>query len=107
MIVWPAIVKYAGSDELAYVASEQDWTGDPHLSRYRYETGDKLIDSGGRVYRLPYRGGRTIAKPAGEVTTEAVVDLVRAHAAQTGSCCIAKFGAVTVAEAIAIAGALQ
>jgi hypothetical protein len=59
------------------------------------------------VYALVGQEGFIAPSPVGTATLAEVVDLVRAHAVGTGSCCIAKFDAASVAEAIAIAARLD
>ena len=51
-IVWPAIIKYAGQAELAYVKNQVEWDADEHLHGFRYEKADVLIDSNGEIYTL-------------------------------------------------------
>lgn len=101
MITWPAIVKYAGEAELAYVEDQAAWDADAHLHGFRYEASDVLIDSNGATYALPNAAhGWVKPEPTGKsASLEEVIEMVRAHAAQMGSCCVAKFSASSIQEA--------
>lgn len=101
-VAWPAIVKYAGAAELTYVASQTIWDADAHLHGARYEQGDVLIDSNGGIYAF-LNGPKHLATPIAtgqSARLEEVLDMVRAHAAQAGACCVAKFYAASIREAI-------
>jgi hypothetical protein len=101
-IAWPAIIKYAGQAELAYVKDQTEWDADEHLHGFGYEKTDVLIDSNGEIYTLSHvMNGSVRPKPAGEVVLlEEVIEMVRAHAAQMGACCVSKFYASSIYEAV-------
>jgi hypothetical protein len=102
LIIWPAIIKYTGVDELVYVENLSTWDADKHLSSFRYEATDKLIDSSGRVYALQNTvNGAVMPEPTGNsASLDEVIGMVRAHASQMGTCCTAKFFAASIQEAV-------
>jgi hypothetical protein len=62
-IVWPAVLKYSGEDELLLIKDESTWLADDDLSAYVYDDdlsayvydeNDMLIDSNGALYALNY-----------------------------------------------------
>lgn len=100
-IAWPAIIHYAGQDELAFVGDQVDWDKDPTRHRFQYRDTDRLIDADGRIYNLRHANGTALPVPTGRhASLHEVVDLVRTHAARTGTCCISKYFAPTIREAI-------
>lgn len=103
MIAWPAIVHYRGDAALAYVENQAAWDAALHPHGARICPGDRLIDANGHIHALfPGKHGTTeIAPSDATATLEEVIALIRAHAAQEGACCVAKFHALTFAEAIA------
>ena len=109
LITWPAIIKYAGEAELAYVKDQAAWEADAHLHGFRYEKADMLIDVCGEIYSLSnVANGSVRPEPTGKFTQlEEVIELVRAHAAQQGSCCVAKFYAASIREAIGAVSTLD
>lgn len=109
MITWPAIVKYSGDAELAYVENQATWDADAHLHGYRYEKTDVLIDSNGQVYALSNAAnGSMQPEPAGKFASlEEVVEMVRAHVSQMGSCCVSKFSATSIREAVCAVSAFD
>lgn len=102
-IMWPALLRLSGEAELQVVHDALQWDSDPHLHAAHYLPSDALIDAEGRIYMLE----RTMEGRASPVFTgehaslETVVAAIQAHAAQSGSCCAAKFSAATIREAIA------
>jgi hypothetical protein len=109
LITWPAIIKYSGDAELAYIGTQAEWDADAHLHGFRVEQTDVLIDSNGEIYALStVVNGTVLPEPTGKLASlEQVVELVRAHASQLGSCCVAKFSASSVREALRSVSALD
>jgi hypothetical protein len=103
-IKWPAIVKHSGDAELRYVADQAEWDSNVELQVCDYHAADCLIDSSGAVFSLTQRQGhRVTAVATGEFKTlQDVLGLVKAHAAQAGSCCVAKLYAPSIRDAFAI-----
>lgn len=106
MINWPAVLQYRGDNELVFIAEQSQWDNDDELSGGRYDADDRLIDSTGRIFRPS-------EKAAGFVSTEQVlsldevVELVRLHMSEAGLCCIAKFSAASIAEAVVMVSTLS
>jgi len=106
MITWPAIIKYAGEDELGYVADLTQWRGDAELHSFDYEPMDILIDSTGLIQHLNRRNNDFITEGS---TTDIIdlaraTELVKAHFSSMGSCCVAKISARSVAQLIEFVG---
>lgn len=101
-IAWPAIIKYAGQTELAYVKDQTEWDADAHLHGFRYEKADVLIDSNGEIYALPsaLTGSVSPTATGKHALLAEVIEMVRAHAAQIGACCVSKFYASSIYEAV-------
>lgn len=101
-VSWPALVVMAGDAELLYVADQRDWDAHNEPHHPACSEDDYLLDADGRVYRLSLQAeGHVVPRPAG--VTRALVDvlgLVKAHAAQSGSCCVAKLYAASIRQAI-------
>ena len=108
-IHWPAIIKHADDPELTYIGDASAWERDPELQQFVYEDADLLIDSRGRLYSLTHRElDLAVPKAIGEVMPlETVLGLVKAHASQAGSCCVAKLYAPTIAEAFDMLRSLE
>lgn len=108
-IIWPAVIRYCGSDELTCVTNQDAWESDHDLHAGRYHPDDVLIDARGVQYALSTRTGDTnLPKLTGETCTLAeIVAFVRAHVAQTGTCCVSKLYAASIPEAIALLGATE
>jgi hypothetical protein len=109
LITWPAIIKYIGQAELAYVQDQAEWDADVHLHGFRYEKADVLIDSQGEIYALLNAvNGLVRPEPMGEFARlEEVIEMVRAHASQLGSCCVSKFYASSIHEAVCAVSTLD
>lgn len=63
-VLWPAVLQYAGADEVAVVSSRDEWDVDPELHAWPYRDEDRLVDANGIEYRLGVAAG---ANAMGEV----------------------------------------
>jgi hypothetical protein len=99
---WPAIIHYQGDAELAFVANRSVWDNDADLHRFGFQEGDRLIDSDGEIFLLTGKPGRPakIHSTGQTADLDMLSELVRAHAAQIGNCCVAKFSVASAAEAV-------
>lgn len=102
-IAWPALLRLTGEAELLVVHDQAQWDGDPHLHAAHYLPTDVLIDAEGAIHRLrrETHGPVALQSTGHSATLAEVIADVQAHAAQAGSCCVAKFSATTIREAIA------
>lgn len=109
MIKWPVIIKHSDDAELIYICDHDEWLGDAELHDMDYEESDFLIDSSGHLFNLTTRANKLVnPQPLGEsMTLDAVLGLVKAHAAQKGSCCVAKLYAPTISDAFKIVESLN
>jgi hypothetical protein len=101
-VAWPALLRLTGEAELLVVHDQAQWEGDPHLQLAHYLPTDALIDADGKIHSLQREAnGRVVPQPTRHTATLAeVITAVQAHAAQAGSCCVAKFSAASIREAI-------
>jgi len=109
LIHWPCILKHSDDAELIYIRNQDEWDNDTDLHRVAYEPSDCLIDVLGNVYSLttientlihPVTSGETMS-------LQTIMGLVKAHASQKGSCCVAKLYAPTIVEAFTIVESLN
>jgi hypothetical protein len=106
-VSWPAVIVYNGDVELLPVATEANWTHDQSLQYY--QDSDYLLDSLGNTFDLSSRvNGRAIPQTLdNKLNLAEVLRLVRAHAAQTGSCCVAKIYAPSILDALKLVQSLS
>ena len=98
MINWPAALQYAGEAELTYLADADAWS-DVASQRRHVHAQDRLIDAEGVVYSFDDKQGLPV--PTGEhISLVELQEAIRAHAALSGQCCVAKFAAGSFAEAM-------
>ncbi|MEN8712467.1 MAG: DUF4144 family protein [Arenicellales bacterium] len=109
LLLWPGIIKYSSDAELTYVCDQAAWDNDTDLHHFDFDVSDYLIDSTGNLFSLTRREGKLVKpEPSGRsMTLDDILDIVRAHAAQKGSCCIAKIYAPTIEEAFKIVASLE
>jgi hypothetical protein len=103
---WPAIIKYAQDDELAYIADLAQWNSDADLHAIEYERKDILIDSLGLIHHLNSRHDASVLpESTGDIIDlEHAISLVKAHFSMIGACCSAKLTARSVAELVNLVG---
>jgi hypothetical protein len=99
---WPAIIHYQGDAELAFVPDRAAWENDADLHRLGFQEGDRMIDSDGEIFLMTGKPGRPakIRQTGQHADLDTLSELVRAHAAQVGNCCIAKFAVTSATEAV-------
>jgi len=106
---WPALIRVEGDPELVFVRDRLAWQGESGRHVASFGDNDRLIDSTGRLFK-------PIARASGETGLQAleeklslaeVLGLVKAHAAQAGSCCVAKLWAPTIRDAFQIVESLD
>ena len=104
MINWPAIIKHSNDPELMFVSSQTEWENDVDIQCFEYEAEDYLVDSYGKIYTLNGKVNSCInPEPSGDSKSlKEILGLVKDHAAQQGSCCVAKLYAPSITEAFKI-----
>jgi len=105
MISWPAIMVLGDDPELVYVHNQADWGNRTDLHVANSIEADLLIDSLGKVFELTSRDEhKVVLRPTGQIKSlEEILGLVKAHAASSGACCVAKLYAPSIEEAYKIA----
>ncbi|MFZ0470752.1 MAG: DUF4144 family protein [Thiogranum sp.] len=106
---WPAIIKHSDDAELVYVSDQTAWNCDAELHRFDYDESDYLIDASGNIFTLSSRDNEYVKpEPNGNaMALPEILGLIKAHAAQKGSCCVAKLYAPTIREAFKIVESLD
>lgn len=106
---WPAIIKHSDDAELIYVTDQSEWDQDDDLHHFEYHESDYLVDSAGKIFSLTMRENERVRpQPRGKSMPLAeILGLIKAHAAQKGSCCVAKLYAPTIGEAFRIVESLN
>jgi len=98
-VKWPAIVRFDNSDELDVIEDEANWR------EYASSIGGscQLISSDGTVYSISRTpdGSATLDNSGSAINVDNAVDLARCHMAAQAHCCVSKFNASSVEEAIA------
>lgn len=99
-IKWPAIIKLDGDDELIHVTDADQFIDDSALQQTHFREQDTLIDSSGSVYRISNINSLTLTPTNEWMTLEEIEKLLQLHLSNQGTCCVAKFHANSVNEAI-------
>lgn len=100
MIIWPAVIKYEGEGELAFVPNESEWISNSDLHLASYVDGDLLIDAMGAIYSLHDKANTQIMPNfTGLYFDKAKVNqIVKEHMSCLDQCCVAKFSIDSIAE---------
>ena len=106
---WPCIIKHSDDAELVYVGDQSEWDYDADLHCFEYDESDCLIDSSGDIYTLTKPCNKFVKPEASgdSMSLVEILGLVKAHAAQKGSCCVAKLYAPTISGAFKIVESLN
>lgn len=106
---WPGIIKRYDDAELIYISDQSEWDNDADLHYVEYDEFDCLIDSSGSVYTLTKRSDDAVKPQANgnSMSLNEILGLVKAHAAQKGSCCVSKLYTRTIGDALKIVESLS
>lgn len=99
-IQWPIIIQLYGDDELIYIAAAQQMQSDKTLHQMQFQPQDKVIDSHGSIYDISKTPSLTLTSTGRRLILPQIEDLLRLHLSSHGNCCVAKFHASSVADAI-------
>lgn len=108
-VSWPAIIKIDGDAELTFIRNQTAWEQNTEYHDFRYRDSDTLIDSSGSLYSLTTQtNGHATPEPVNRtLALGEIAKLVRAHAAQSGTCCIEKIAAPSIKEIIQLVESLD
>jgi len=101
---WPAIVEYSGQAELAFVRDQSQWDRELELHNASYRPQDRLIDSLGLVFNM---SGKKLQASGKSIGLDELVLLIQTHASLNGECCVAKFSANSIVEAMQMFSAVE
>jgi hypothetical protein len=105
---WPAVISDSMDPELIYVSDASALAGHNHPLINTPGGSGRLIDAGGKVFDLDASGAEILLTPSAQrLELDQVLHLVRAHAARSGACCVAKLWAPTIVDAFQIVESLD
>lgn len=97
---WPAIIKLDGDDELIYVADAGQLIDDSELQQTYFREQDKLVDSSGSAYRISKDSTLTLTPTNEWMRLAEIEELLQLHLSNHGTCCVTKFHANSIREAL-------
>ncbi|QYJ75950.1 DUF4144 domain-containing protein [Shewanella sp. FJAT-52076] len=103
-LIWPALLKQQGCDELLPLGSANDWHRFCADSKHLLQYGDSLIDANFNRFEL---GEDAHWHPTASLPPEGLNDLIRAHCATLGHCCLSKMHLYSLMDAIDFLNALE
>jgi hypothetical protein len=106
---WPAIIQHQDEDELIYIHNQDEWKNIATSSEYNFDYTDQLIDANGNIFFITFPQNNSIdlkLQPE-TLSLETILGLVKAHASQAGSCCVAKLYAPSIRDAFIIVKSLN
>ena len=108
-LAWPAIIKHQDEDELIYIHDQWEWNDIVSSAEYDFDDTDQLIDSNGNTFSItsPEHNSVDLRKSPETLHLETILGLVKAHASQAGSCCVAKLYAPSIKDAFTIVKSLN
>lgn len=106
---WPCVIRHPDDVELILVRNEQEWINLLANNVRDLDDSNTIIDSLGHIHTLAQDENENVfANPTGEtMLLNDFLGLVKAHAAQAGSCCVAKLYAPSFAAAFDIIVSLE
>ena len=105
MIIWPAVIRFNGDDELSFIFDQNEWNADADLYFHSYAEGDEFIDSQGKIYDLAFNEINKVVElnDTGRlISIREFEQLVKRHMVQLNQCCISKFQLASYQEGMMI-----
>ena len=99
-IQWPAIIKLHADDELIFVPDAVQFVSDVSLQLTHVQAQDMLIDSNGAVYSIKNSQIPELVRTGSMLSLDEVEELLRLHLSSNGTCCVSKFYAPSIREAL-------
>lgn len=97
---WPAIVKLKSDDELIFVTDALQFDNYVTLNLLHTQPEDLLIDAVGVEYRFDIKLTQQIIRTERVLSLHEVLEILRRHLSSNGTCCVAKFYANSIREAM-------
>jgi len=97
---WPAIIKLHADDELIFVPDAVQFVSVVALQLTHIQAQDMLIDSSGAVYHISNKPKLELAPTAVMLSLDEVEELLRLHLSNNGTCCVSKFFAPSIRDAL-------
>lgn len=100
-ISWPAVLQFENDAELLLLSDQQAWQQEALHLPLGDHVRDQIIDSQGKIYQLQRLNENHIGiVESGEcISLHEFLGLLKAHAAELGSCCVAKLYAPSFHDA--------
>jgi hypothetical protein len=100
IIDWPAIIQLKSDDELILIKNNEQFLSDPNIQGLILQPEDRLIDSQGRVFFLKKFQNITLTSAFYSLSLIEIQEMLQRHLSCLGTCCVAKFDASSIPEAI-------
>jgi len=102
--LWPALIRVEGDPELVFLRDRSAWQSESGLVAASPGDTCLLVDSTGQLFRPELVTGSEFGlQPLDQVMPlPEILELVKAHAAQAGSCCVEKLWAPSIRDAFQI-----
>ena len=103
-ITFPAVIRHENDPDLTYLENLKSLAG---LSIDEIDSTDMLIDVDGNTYSIEQDEPEKAYTRTGNIDLKIFLGLVKAHAANRGSCCVAKLYAPDFIEAMKLVASLE
>jgi hypothetical protein len=100
LVNFPAVIKLHADDELMLITNKFEFENDQNLSNMYFQPQDILIDKRGHVFNLHKAERLTLLKTDDILSLDEVIMLVKLHLSNHGACCISKFSAESIEDAL-------
>jgi hypothetical protein len=100
LVQWPAMIKLHADDELIFISDAAQLVSDNAINLKHIQAQDMLIDSSGAIYRISHGQTLEVIYAGSKLSLHDVEALLRLHLSNNGNCCVSKFHASSIREAI-------
>jgi hypothetical protein len=97
---FPAVIKLHADDELILIANELEFKNNQNLRNTYLQPQDILIDNSGHIFNIHNTEQLALSKTDDVMQLNEVIKLVQLHLSNNGTCCISKFSAHSIQDAL-------
>lgn len=100
LVNFPAIIKLHLDNELILMTTMSDFEHNIDITHMHFQPDDKLIDKYGRIFKIDNTAQLTLTATSDFMPIGLVIELIQLHFSNDGACCVSKFSAQTIEEAL-------
>lgn len=107
LVHFPAIIKLHADDELILIADKSTFENTQNLKNMYFQPQDIVIDKRGHIFKIEQSQHLVLSKTCDVMQLEDIIKLIQLHLSNDQTCCVSKFSAHSIQDALEILASSQ